>query len=164
MKHLQLFENFKFRAPFSADLENAIRFSSQNPSRSKPILVTTTTGSDVSSEIKKMIYETVPRSEVFFIDCLTVVMSDFIVPKISGGFTPSSILPQDDGESVVLVFNEVNRANRQVLDFIMRLATQRESQGYKLPSECVVILISEGTEEGRNLGAGLENRFVVIHR
>jgi len=72
---------------------------------------------------------------------------DFGIPAIGGGIVPPSFLPYGSSKDpIILLFDNVNRTNRQVLQSVMKLASTRRLGEYTLPENCIVVLSTSSSD------------------
>ena len=157
MKHIQIYENF--HVPVDR-LEKIINKAMMDPENSTPILLTGPPGSGKAAAIASVL-----DAEMIVIDCEFLTMQDLVTPSVSGGrtrSTPNQILPVDngpDGAGGAIVFEDIDRCNRQIQQFVLNLAMSREASGYSLPDGWIIIATAG---DGGELDSAMQNRFFHV--
>ena len=158
MKHIQIYENF--HVPVDR-LEKIINKAMMDPENSTPILLTGAPGSGKTAAINSALSNT----NIIFIDCEFLTMEDLVLPSVSGGrmgSIPNQILPVDngpDGAGGAIVFEDIDRCNRQIQQFVLNLAMSREASGYSLPDGWIIIATAG---DGGELDSAMQNRFFHV--
>jgi len=149
------------------DLKISIEEAMENPSNSKPILVSSSPGVGSTAMIGKIANDM--GITMINIDCESATIEDFGVPRINDrGRTSTSyptILPNDNGyngKGGVIVFDEVNRAHSQIIGIVMKMASTRQYNGYTLPDGWVIVLVSKGVDGDSGMGSALKDRFTYV--
>lgn len=162
MKHIKIYEAFSDAELSSEKAMTELNYAMQNPDESKPFLFLTSEGTSiigmVSKETSKM------GGSLIDIDSSLINPEDMVLPSSYEGASSSLLLPTDNGymgHGGVVLFTEINRSNKQVLNSIMRLAVNRRIENYVLPDKWVIAVTAKGSES-TDLGAALEDRFKVF--
>lgn len=160
MKHIKLYEAFSDTMGSSL-FSSAIKSALQNPEGNRPILLVSYPGKGTASMVSKeasslgkaLIYVDAP-----FMDAVDLRG----IPQTRGTSTPD-FLPIDNGptDGGIILFN-INRAESQVLNDIMRLAVHRRIGQYSLPDKWVVVVTSVGTPPEISFTSSLEDRFTIV--
>ena len=164
MKHIKMYESFSDMS--GSDLKTAIESAMRNPSGSKPILVSSSPGVGTTAMIGKI--ATDMDITMLHIDCTSATIEDFMVPRISDGkksMSYSTDLPNDNGyngKGGVIVFDEVNRADNQLLSMIMKMATTRQYKEYTLPDGWVIVLVTKSVSGDSVMGSALIDKFTYV--
>ena len=164
MRHIRLFETFS--SGEENQLKTAMESAMSNPSDSKPILVSSSPGVGATAMIGEI--ATDMGVSMIYIDCGISTIEDFIVPRISDGkksMSYSTDLPNDNGyngKGGVIVFDEVNRADNQLLSMIMKMATTRQYKEYTLPDGWVIVLVTKSASGDSVMGSALIDKFTYV--
>jgi MoxR-like ATPase len=165
MKHIKMCESFSDMS--GGDLKIAIEEAIKNPSNSKPILVSSSPGVGNTAMIGQIANDM--GITMINIDCLTATIEDFGVPRINDrgrtAMSYSTMLPNDNGyngKGGVIVFDEVNRADSQIMGMVMRMASTRQYNEYTLPDGWVIVLVTKTVDGDTSMGSALKDRFTYV--
>ena len=135
MKNLKLYESFMSGLP----LEKAI---GQSMESGRPVLLSAAPDTRAVAAVAKEADNI--GCPMIHVDCARLAPEDIEIPSLRDEktvLTPAVWLPYDNsGGPIILLLDEINRAGRQVLDKLMKLAYSRSLGSYSLPANCVVVL------------------------
>ena len=123
-------------------LTSAIRTSMRSK---KPVLLSVAPEDSATAEAAQSADSL--GATLILIDTAFMDPVDFGLPAIGGGTVPPSFLPYGSSKDpIILLFNYVNRTNRQVLQKVMELAFTRGLGEYTLPENCIVVLSTSSSD------------------
>jgi hypothetical protein len=97
------------------------------------------------------------------VDAAFMRPEDFGIPTISGGYIPPSFFPYGSSKDpMILLIYRVDRANRQVLRDVMRLALTRGLGKYTLPENCTLVLSISSPDEAEASMGSLTDKFITV--
>ena len=100
---------------------------------------------------------------LILIDAAFVNPEDFGIPAIGGGYGPPSFLPYGSSKApMILLIHDLNRANRQILAKVMKLASTRGLGEYTLPENCTLVLSISSPDEGEAYMGSIADKFITV--
>ena len=95
-------------------------------------------------------------------DCEFMTPEDISLPVGKETLTPASFLPYgNSAEPMILMFKSIDRADPQVSNLLIKLATQRSLGSYTLPENCVVVTSGNESFEVGEISSSLQDRFIL---
>ena len=113
-----------------------------------------------------------PSHHLAYFDCTTKDVGDMLIPKIKSqsevdyvSFAPNEEFGLHTGKPIILMLDEIGKANTSVKNALMRIMLERQIGGYKLPEGSIVFATTNKANEG--IGDLLQDhhrdRVVVIN-
>ena len=140
MKNLKLYESFMSGSDMgSLPLEKAIQSSMGS---GRPVLLSAAPGTGATSAVVEAANNI--GCSLINVDCSFLDPSEIEKPSLRDGewgTTPAPWLPYgNSGGPIILFLDEIDRAERQILEKLTKLAYSRSLGSYSLPKNCVVVL------------------------